>query len=172
MNAAEMNTEQQTSKAATILFWLVAGSLVLSLALFKAIPKRAEAASNECFAKIQTLGSLAKAFAGKHQGRRPNSIEDFRELVPNMTPQTWACPSNTNAQYQFTPTQSDDAIGDDVLVKCLIHGHFVTAQGDAVKSRKPKGNERHLNIGLIPFFSLHPRAVAATDVLSEALVLA
>ncbi len=126
-----MNTNQQTSKVATSLFWLVAASLVLTLALFKAIPKRAEAASNQCFGRMQTLGSLVKAFAGKHQGRRPHSIEDFRGLVPNITPQAWTCPSNTDANYEFTPAQSG---GGDVLIKCRIHGHFVTARGIAVKS--------------------------------------
>ena len=129
-----MNTNQQTSKAETFLFWLVAASLVLTLALFKALPKRAEAASNKCFAKMQMIGSLVNAFAGKYQGRRPNSIEDFHKLLLNMTPKTWTCPSNTDANYQFTPADSDDAIGGDVLIKCPIHGHFVTAQGYAVKS--------------------------------------
>lgn len=133
---ANMNADRHTSKLATIVFWLVAVSFVLGLALFKAIPKRAEAASSICFARMQALGSLVKAYAGKHQGRRPKTMDDFREVTPNMTSQAWTCPASARSHYRFAPPNIDDTGFQKEMIRCTIHGHVVSASGDAVRATK------------------------------------
>jgi hypothetical protein len=143
-----VNTNQQTSKTATVVFWTIAVGLVVGLAMWRAAPKRAEAASAKCYARIQTLGALAKAYAGKHGGQRPRSIEDFRTLAPNMTPEAWHCPSDrrrlvdwesftsADASYRFSASSDVSAKGEREMVRCTIHGHVLYHNGKTAKAAK------------------------------------
>jgi hypothetical protein len=143
-----MNANHQTSKAVTAVTavsWLIAVGLVVGLAVWRAAPKRAEATSAECYARIQALAALTKAYAGKHDGRRPTSIEDFRALAPNMTPEAWFCPSDqrrsqlglkdwesftpADASYRFAGSTDAPANGDSEMIRCAIHGHVVYHNG-------------------------------------------
>jgi hypothetical protein len=139
-----MNAKHSTSKIATAVFWSVAILLVIGFAVVRAIPKRAAAASNECYVRIRALGALMKAYAGKHGGQRPTSIEDFRTIAPSMTPAAWFCPSDrrnshfkldwerfspADASYRLVASSDASADGDIPMIRCLIHGHILYRSG-------------------------------------------
>jgi hypothetical protein len=145
-----MTTTDKTSKTATVVFWLIAVGLVVGLAVWRTVPKRAAAASASCYARIQAIGALAKAYAGKHGGQKPTSIEDFRALAPNMTPEAWFCPSDprgserslqdwesftpADASYSFSAPGDVPAKGEREMVRCTIHGHVLYHDGKTAKA--------------------------------------
>jgi hypothetical protein len=146
-----MSSEEKTSKSATVVFWLVAMVLVVGLALWKVMPKRAQAASSQCYARMSTLGSLVKAYAGKHDGQRPTDYDDFRDVAPSAAPKSWVCPSDqsnpmanetdwaafvpAHASYDLFPQDKDDGKSDQILIRCRIHGHVVYYSGNAAKAK-------------------------------------